>query len=96
MAKTPAKETQLPPQQGNPPSLEWCSVDRLSVDRAYQRATDSPASRKIIAAMVKGWDWTLCQPLVVSRRADGGLFILDGQAATPAPPRGAISRTCPA
>jgi len=67
------------PQKGNPPSLEWIGVDRLSVDPAYQRATDSPASRKIIVGMVKGWDWALCQPLVVSRRAGGGLFILDGQ-----------------
>jgi hypothetical protein len=25
------------------------------------------------------WDWGLCQPLYVSRRADGGLYVVDGQ-----------------
>lgn len=29
--------------------------------------------------MVKEWDWRLCQPLAVSRRADGGLYVVDGQ-----------------
>lgn len=67
------------PQKGNPPSLEWVGIDRLTVDPAYQRATDGPASRRIIVGMVKAWDWALCQPLVVSRRADGTLWILDGQ-----------------
>lgn len=67
------------PQLGVPPSLEQIPVGRLSVDPTYQRATDSPASRQIIVGMVKKWDWSLCQPLVVSRRADGDLLILDGQ-----------------
>jgi hypothetical protein len=67
------------PQVGAPPSLEQVPVGRLSVDPSYQRATDSPASRRIIIGMVKKWDWALCQPLVVSRRADGDLLILDGQ-----------------
>lgn len=67
------------PQIGAPPSLEQIPVGRLSVDPTYQRATDSPASRQIIVGMVKRWDWSLCQPLVVSRRSDGDLLILDGQ-----------------
>ncbi|MFN3424855.1 MAG: hypothetical protein ACK40C_09150 [Novosphingobium meiothermophilum] len=62
-----------------PPTLEWVAVDRLAVDPAYQRATDTHASRRIIGGMVKCWDWALCQPLVVARRSDGSLFILDGQ-----------------
>ncbi len=62
-----------------PPTLEWVAVERLSVDPTYQRATDGPHSRKVIFGMVKCWDWALCQPLVVSRREDGSLFILDGQ-----------------
>lgn len=67
------------PQIGAPPSLEQVPVAMLQVDSTYQRATDGPASRKIIACMVAKWDWRLCQPLIVSRRPDGGLFILDGQ-----------------
>ncbi len=67
------------PQVGNPPSLEQVPVTRLQVDPTYQRATDSEASRRIIAGMVKKWNWTLCQPLVVARRTDGSLWVLDGQ-----------------
>lgn len=69
----------LGPQNGNPPSLEWLSVSQLQVDPSYQRATDGPLSASIIAGMVKAWEWSLCQPLVVSRRPDGALMILDGQ-----------------
>lgn len=67
------------PMVGNPPGLEWLGVAQLQVDPAYQRATDGYHSRRIIVAMVKQWDWKLCQPLVVTRRTDGGLFVLDGQ-----------------
>lgn len=67
------------PIKGAPPSLEWVAVERLEVDPAYQRAVEGEHSRRIINGMVREWDWALCQPLVVSRRADGRLFILDGQ-----------------
>jgi hypothetical protein len=67
------------PQKGAPPSLEFVGIDRLQVDTAYQRATDGPHSRRIIVGMVKEWNWALCQPLVVARRTDGSLWILDGQ-----------------
>lgn len=76
MTTTPAVRG---PQVGVPPSLEQVPVGMLKVDQAYQRATDGPSSRKIIGRMVTKWDWRLCQPLVVSRRADGSLYILDGQ-----------------
>lgn len=65
--------------KNNPPSLEWIPVDRLQVDPGYQRATDGDKSRRLIFSMVKCWDWSLCQPLVVARRTDGGLFVVDGQ-----------------
>lgn len=67
------------PVLGTPPTLEWVAAERLSVDPDYQRSTAGEHSRKIIFGMVKAWDWALCQPLVVSRRADGSLFVLDGQ-----------------
>ena len=77
MTPTPAKTPG--PQVGTPPSLEQIAVSRLNVEPTYQRNTDSDASRKIIAGMVRQWDWTLCQPLTVARRADGSLWVLDGQ-----------------
>jgi hypothetical protein len=76
---TPFKPVERGPQLGAPPSLEFVALDRLEVDAAYQRATDGPHSRSIINGMVKSWNWSLCQPLVVARRPDGRLMILDGQ-----------------
>lgn len=75
----PFKPVARGPQQGSPPSLEFVALDRLNVDPAYQRATDGAHSRRIIVGMVKAWEWPLCQPLVVSRRLDGTLWVLDGQ-----------------
>ncbi|MGB7407182.1 MAG: DUF6551 family protein [Pontixanthobacter sp.] len=65
--------------QGTPPTLEWIDVARLSIDPAYQRSVEGPQSRRIISGMKNVWDWSLCQPLVVSRRADNNMFVLDGQ-----------------
>jgi hypothetical protein len=79
MTDTKFQPIERGPQRGSPPSLEFVALDRLQVDPAYQRAVDGPQSRRIIVGMVKQWDWALCQPLVVSRRADGSLWILDGQ-----------------
>ena len=73
------RATQPGPQVGTPPSLEQVPITRLQVDPTYQRATDSDGSRRIIVGMVKQWNWTLCQPLVVARRTDGSLWVLDGQ-----------------
>lgn len=70
---------QMGPQVGAPPSLEQVPLDRLHIDPAYQRAVDGAQSRRIIRRMVQEWNWALCQPLSVSRRADGALYVLDGQ-----------------
>jgi len=78
-AARPGSQVPRGPQLGAPPSLEQVPLDRLQVDPTYQRATDSPASKMLIVGMVKAWDWSLCQPIVVSRRADGTLWVLDGQ-----------------
>jgi hypothetical protein len=64
---------------GSPPTLEWIGVERLAIDESYQRATDSAASRRLIFHIKSKWNWNYCQPLVVSRRADGSLFVIDGQ-----------------
>lgn len=67
------------PKLGAPLSLENIAIDRLRVDPDYQRATTGDKSRRLIIGMVKEWDWSLCLPLLVSRRADGSLWIVDGQ-----------------
>ena len=65
--------------RGAPPTLEWVPLDRLEIDERYQRATDSPKSMRLVRGMVLCWDWRLCAPLIVSRREDGRLFVVDGQ-----------------
>lgn len=64
---------------GSPPSIEWIHLNTLSVDSAYQRSTENAASRRLIAGITAKFDWRLCAPLVVSRRADDKLVIIDGQ-----------------
>lgn len=67
------------PAQGNPPTLEWVSVGQLSVDPAYQRSLEAKSSKRLIREIAKAWHWGLCQPLAVSRREDGSLYVMDGQ-----------------
>ena len=67
------------PMIGDPPTPAWIALAQMQVDPAYQRTIDSYQSRKIIAGMIREWNWNLCQPLVVTRRADNSLWVLDGQ-----------------
>lgn len=66
------------PAIGAPPSIEWVAPARLLVDHSYQRSIDNTASQKLIATIARAWDWRLCVPLLLSRRADG-LYVIDGQ-----------------
>ena len=72
---TPAK---LAPQRGTLPVLQYCTPDQLGVDPLYQRDLDA-RSRQLINRIAGNWDWNLFQPLVVARRDDGRLFVVDGQ-----------------
>jgi hypothetical protein len=68
-----------PPPVGSQPTIEWVHLQRLSIDNAYQRSTDNETSCRLIAAIAEKFDWRLCAPLVVSRRADDTFTIIDGQ-----------------
>lgn len=67
------------PTKGCRPSLEFRRVDELGIDLAYQRSIETDRARKLIGAIARDWDWSLCQPLCVSRRLDGSLLVVDGQ-----------------
>jgi ParB/Sulfiredoxin domain len=67
------------PIVGTPPSIEWIHLDGLAIDRTYQRSTDNEASCRLIIHISAKFDWRLCGPLVVSRRPDDDLVIIDGQ-----------------
>lgn len=67
------------PPLGTLPVLQYCAPDQLSVDEAYQRSLDSKSSQLLIRKIAQHWDWGLCQPLIVARRDDNQLFVVDGQ-----------------
>jgi hypothetical protein len=67
------------PPVGSMPSIEWVHTSQLTVDKSYQRSIDNEGSRRLIASIAANFDWRLCAPLVVSRRADGSKVIIDGQ-----------------
>jgi hypothetical protein len=75
----PERKRPFQPIQGSRPTIEWIHVDRLSLDASYQRSTDNDASRRLIKKIAANFDWRLCTPLVISRRADAELVVLDGQ-----------------
>lgn len=78
-AKSPTRRMAYRQPQGSMPSIEWVHTSTLSVDTKYQRSTENAASRRLIRSIAANFDWRLCAPLVVSRRADGSRVIIDGQ-----------------
>lgn len=68
-----------PAAKGNPPSVENRNPAELRLDDSYQRSTDNGASMALIKRIANGWDWRMCLPLVVSKRDDGTLWVIDGQ-----------------
>lgn len=67
------------PVLGSPPVLQWAAPGQLQIDPSYQRSIQNGPSQTLIRQIATHWNWDLCQPLVVSRRAGGGLFVIDGQ-----------------
>ena len=68
-----------PAMKGMPPSIENRSPAELNLDDSYQRSTDNGASKALITKIAHNWDWRMCLPLVVSKRDDGSLWVIDGQ-----------------
>lgn len=78
-AKPPSPKRRWPAATGNPPSVENRNPSELRLDDSYQRSTDNGASQALIRKIANGWDWRMCLPLVVSKRDDGSLWVIDGQ-----------------
>lgn len=68
-----------PATKGMPPSIENRIPAELNIDDSYQRSTDTGPSQALIKRIANGWDWRMCMPLVVSKREDGSLWVIDGQ-----------------
>lgn len=67
------------PPLGMLPALQYLLPQQLEIDAAYQRSLDSEQSQMLVRAIAQHWNWDLCQPLVVARRPDGKLYVIDGQ-----------------
>jgi hypothetical protein len=78
MKRPPAKLNVNPPL-GTLPVLQYCAPEQLLIDEAYQRSLQAANSQTLIRRIAMRWDWGLCQPLYVARRADGKLYVVDGQ-----------------
>lgn len=64
---------------GTLPVLQYLLPEQLLIDPQYQRTLDSDASQALVCGIAQHWNYDLCQPLVVARRADGKLYVIDGQ-----------------
>lgn len=67
------------PPLGSMPVLQFIPLDQLMIDGDYQRSIEGGESQSLIRKIAQHWNWDLCQPLVVSRRTDRSLFVIDGQ-----------------
>lgn len=70
------------PALGRMPTLQFCRPAELRIDPAYQRDIGNGPSQALIRRIAQHWNWDLCQPLVVARRAGiagDRLFVIDGQ-----------------
>lgn len=79
MSRPASSRLKVNPPAGRPPVLEWIAPDDLNVDETYQRSLEAETSQSLIRRIATFWDWGLCQPVNVARRADNTLWIVDGQ-----------------
>lgn len=63
---------------GELPVLDWIDIDKLTVDRSYQRSTEGGASRSLINKIAREFSWAKFQPLTVCA-AGAAYNIIDGQ-----------------
>jgi len=64
---------------GRMPVLQFVPPSELKIDATYQRSLEASTSQTLVRKIAQFWNWDLCQPLVVARRTDGDLFVIDGQ-----------------
>jgi len=79
MSRPATERLKINPQQGALPVLQYLTPQQLQIDARYQRTLESDASKTLVRQIAQNWSWDLCQVLVVARRDDGALFVIDGQ-----------------
>lgn len=63
----------------NKPVMMWLSPDELHINEQYQRTISTKRGQTIIRGIAEEFDWALFLPLVVTTRAEGGYWVIDGQ-----------------
>lgn len=80
MSRPATDRLKCQPPAGVLPVLQYALPAQLMIDPEYQRSIDNGPSQTLIRRIAQYWDWSLCLPLVVSRRPDTGeMFVIDGQ-----------------
>jgi hypothetical protein len=79
MSRAATSRLKANPPLGRMPTLQFVLPGELAVDSLYQRSIEGGDSQALIRRIAQHWNWDLCQPLVVSRRNTGELFVIDGQ-----------------
>lgn len=79
MTRQAVSRLKINPTLGQMPVLQYCAPAQLLIDPAYQRSLEQAASQTLVRKIAMFWNWDLCQPLVVARRDDGNLYVVDGQ-----------------
>lgn len=79
MSRAATSRLKVNPPLGQLPVLQYCAPAQLKIDEGYQRTLQTGPSQSLIRRIAVHWDWSLCQPLIVSRRPDGELYVVDGQ-----------------
>lgn len=79
MSRPATTRLKVNPPLGTLPVLQYQPPAALDIDPEYQRSMDSSSSQTLVRKIAQHWNWDLCQPLVVSRRDDGSMFVIDGQ-----------------
>ena len=77
--KTGTDRLKCNPPLGSFPALQYLLPQQLKIDDTYQRSINTAESQTLIRRIAQHWNWDLCQPLVVSRRDNGDLYVIDGQ-----------------
>lgn len=68
----------MPPPDLARPELMWAPIERMVIDRGYQRPITG-AGKALIHRIAAEFDWAKFQPVLVARRTGGVLAIVDGQ-----------------
>jgi len=64
---------------GLKPMLTWLPIGQLHANEAYQRPTTTTRGQRVIRDIVENFQWKLFSIVTVTRREEGGYWLIDGQ-----------------